>query len=124
VEPTTITAERMAPREPPNPRTMRKNCSDCPDVNELFPFSARVKQYKLLGPNGTIESNTPGTLGGNARLRIYGKLDCASANRALPGYAKHRVFFADAAAAIAAGYRPCGYCMRAEYKAWKASLPG
>jgi methylphosphotriester-DNA--protein-cysteine methyltransferase len=31
-----------------------------------------------------------------------------------------RVFFADEATAIAAGYRPCGACMRAEYRAWKA----
>ena len=35
------------------------------------------------------------------------------------GYVRHRVFFADEATAIAAGYRPCGTCMRAEYAAWK-----
>jgi methylphosphotriester-DNA--protein-cysteine methyltransferase len=33
----------------------------------------------------------------------------------------HRVFFADEATAIAAGYRPCGACMRREYAAWKAA---
>jgi hypothetical protein len=35
------------------------------------------------------------------------------------GYAKHRVFFADETAAIAAGYRPCGICMRERYEHWK-----
>ena len=34
---------------------------------------------------------------------------------------KHRVFFADEAAAIAAGYRPCAVCMRGEYRRWKAT---
>ena len=34
-----------------------------------------------------------------------------------------RVFFADEATAIAAGYRPCAVCMREEYRAWKAAQP-
>jgi methylphosphotriester-DNA--protein-cysteine methyltransferase len=29
------------------------------------------------------------------------------------------VFFADERTAIAAGYRPCGACLRAEYREWK-----
>jgi kynurenine formamidase len=37
----------------------------------------------------------------------------------MPGYAKHRVFFADEPSAIRAGYRPCGTCMKNEYAAWK-----
>lgn len=46
---------------------------------------------------------------------------CPSAIRALPrGYAKRRVFFADEATAIAAGYRPCSVCMRDEYRRWKS----
>ena len=55
-------------------------------------------------------------------MRIYGKLDCYSALRALAsgGYAKHRVFFQDEKTAVAAGFRPCAKCMRAEYKIWKA----
>ena len=32
---------------------------------------------------------------------------------------KYRVFFKDEETAIAAGYRPCGVCMKAEYKRWK-----
>ena len=80
-----------------------------------------VKRYSLVDARGrTVESATPGTLGGNRRLRIYGRLDCGSARRALArGYAEHRVFFADEATARAAGYRPCGVCMRQEYRAWR-----
>jgi methylphosphotriester-DNA--protein-cysteine methyltransferase len=82
--------------------------------------------YTLLGADGRrYESSTPGTLGGNANLRIYGRLDCGSARAALPkGYARHRVFFADEATAVAAGYRPCGNCMRTEYREWKNGQPG
>lgn len=81
-----------------------------------------TKTYRLTGPDGrAYESAVPGTLGGNRKAKIYGRLDCASARRALPsGYAQHRVFFADEATAVAAGYRPCGACMRGEYAAWKA----
>ena len=80
-------------------------------------------EWRLLGSNGRIvSSDTPGLLGGNHRLKIYGRLDCPSALRALPrGYARHRVFFADEATAIAAGYRPCGVCMREEYRRWKSA---
>ena len=62
------------------------------------------------------------TIGGHRGSRIYGQLDCPSALRAIAngGYVKHRVFFADEAEAIAAGYRPCARCMPEEYRAWKA----
>jgi methylphosphotriester-DNA--protein-cysteine methyltransferase len=67
---------------------------------------------------------TRGTLGGHRKTRIYGRLDCPSALRAIArgGYVKHRVFFADEAAAIAAGYRPCARCMPERYKEWKTRL--
>jgi hypothetical protein len=80
--------------------------------------------YKLLDQNGNIYlSETKGTLGGYKPKNIYGRLDCASALRALAkgGYAKHRVFFADEPTAIVADYRPCGICCREEYTAWKAA---
>jgi methylphosphotriester-DNA--protein-cysteine methyltransferase len=69
-------------------------------------------------------SETRGTLGGHRKNRIYGRLDCAGAARwiAKGHYVKQRVFFADEATAIAAGYRPCAGCMPAEYKAWKSRL--
>ena len=77
--------------------------------------------YHFVDSNGnTIESDIPGLLGGNCRLKIYGRLDCPSALRARPrGYARHRVFFVDEATAMAAGYRPCGVCMRSRYRRWK-----
>lgn len=83
------------------------------------------KKYKLLGPEGAYEGSTRGTLGGNSRAEINGRLDCKAANNALPGYAAVRAFFADEAAAIAAGYRPCGQRMRERYRQWKAGgTPG
>ena len=39
-----------------------------------------MKMYKLLGANGELySSETPGTFGGNGKLKIYGRLDCPSA---------------------------------------------
>ena len=83
-----------------------------------------LRTWTLLGSDGLpFESQVPGTLGGNGRARIFGRLDCASARRALRegGYAEHRVFFLDADSARAAGFRPCGTCLRADYAVWKAA---
>ncbi|WP_437737375.1 PD-(D/E)XK nuclease family protein [Sorangium sp. So ce1335] len=87
------------------------------------------KAYWLLGPDGhRYESMTPGTLGGNAKAKIYGRLNCGSALASIrdygESYTRHRVFFADEDAAIAAGYRPCGNCMRARFVAWKEAQHG
>ncbi len=82
-----------------------------------------MKTYTLLGPSGTYTSVTPGTLGGNGQAKIYGRLDCSSAIRALKGgttYQKFRVFF-NQETAVQCGYRPCGTCMKAAYKVWKAA---
>jgi hypothetical protein len=80
------------------------------------------KPYRLSAPDGSAyESNTPGELGGYRKDKIYGRLGCPSAIRALPkGYAKHRVFFKDETAAITAGDRPCGHCLKHRYQVWKA----
>lgn len=78
--------------------------------------------YKLLDKNGKeYLSEEPGTIGGHRKLKIYGRLDCSSAKRyiAKGQYVQHRVFFKDEETAIAAGYRPCGVCMKEEYKKWK-----
>ena len=83
--------------------------------------------YTLLGADGRpYESATPGLFGGHRGTRVYGRLDCPSALRAIApgGYVKQRVFFPDEATAIAAGYRPCGVCLRGEYRAWKAHAAG
>ena len=87
-----------------------------------------MKRYTLIGAdNRPYRSATPGTLGGHRRARVYGSLSCPIATRAIAGggYVAHRVFFADEAAAVAAGYRPCHACLPARYRAWKdhAALP-
>ena len=82
-----------------------------------------MKIYRLTSADGsTFESTAPATLGGYRPKKIYGHLDCPSADRHLANghYRKHRVFFADEAAAIAAGYRPCAKCMPERYAAWKS----
>jgi methylphosphotriester-DNA--protein-cysteine methyltransferase len=83
-----------------------------------------MKRYRLIGADGTpYESATPGTLGGHRATRIYGRLDCPSALRGIErgGYVSHRVFFADEATAVAAGYRPCARCLPERYRTWKAN---
>jgi methylphosphotriester-DNA--protein-cysteine methyltransferase len=71
--------------------------------------------YRLIGPDGReYLSSQPGALGGHRRSKIYGRLDCPSALRAIArgGYVAHRVFFASEEDARAAGYRACKICMR------------
>ena len=80
--------------------------------------------YILLGADGAPhESDVKGQWGGHRRTRIYGRLDCPSALRAIAPrrLRRHRVFFADEATAIAAGYRPCAVCCPDRYQAWKAA---
>ena len=82
-----------------------------------------MKRYELIRADGTTyPSPAPGVLGGHSATRIYGRLDCPSALRAIKrgGYAMHRVFFADEDTAVAAGYRPCARCLPDRYRAWKA----
>ncbi len=84
-----------------------------------------VKKYKLLGADGKVYlSDTAGTYGGNGKLKIYGRLDGPSAIstiRRFPGsYEKSRVFFADEKTALAAGFQPCGNCLREKYKEYMA----
>lgn len=53
------------------------------------------KKYKLIGKDGKpYLSDTKGTFGGHKVSKIYGRLDCPSANRyiAKGKYVKHRVF--------------------------------
>jgi methylphosphotriester-DNA--protein-cysteine methyltransferase len=81
------------------------------------------KTYTLIGADSRpYQSETPGSYGGHRKTKVYGKMDCPAALRAIAkgGYIAHRVFFADEQTAIAAGYRPCGVCMSEEYKKWKS----
>ncbi len=93
------------------------------DENKIF---ETPKKYKLLGADGKIYlSDEKGTLGGNSRNKVYGRLDCPAALRAIKQgdtYIKNRVFFKDEETAITAGFRPCGICMREKYLEWKKNL--
>jgi hypothetical protein len=96
------------------------------DANRRLRMLTLNKTFKLLGPDGEpYESATPGTFGGHRDGKLYGRLDCRAALQAIArgGYVKHRIFFADEATAIAAGYRPCAVCMPEEYAAWKKYQP-
>ncbi len=80
------------------------------------------RTWTLLGRDAKpFESPAAGKLGGHRRTKIYGRLDCPAALRAISrgGYVNHRVFFRDAATARAAGFRPCAVCLPAEYLRWK-----
>ena len=81
------------------------------------------KSYRLIGADGgEYLSASPGRIGGHRRLKIYGRLDCPTAARAIAagGYVASRVFFASEATARAAGFRPCARCLPREYAAWKS----
>jgi len=85
------------------------------------------KLYHLLdSQNRPYDDSQKGRFGGHKGSKIYGRLDCASAQRwiAKGHYLHQRVFFKDEATARAAGYRPCATCMPAAYKAWKAAGNG
>lgn len=82
-----------------------------------------MTSYTLIDASGrTYDSATPGRLGGHRRNKLYGRLDCPSALRAIAagGYVTQRVFFADENVAVAAGYRPCAVCLPGKYRRWKA----
>ena len=82
--------------------------------------------FTLTGRDGLpYQSPVPGAWGGHRRTKIYGRLDCPAALRAIArgGYVRYRVFFADAETAAAAGYRPCATCCPDRYRAWKAARP-
>ncbi|MEV7010788.1 Ada metal-binding domain-containing protein [Streptosporangium sp. NPDC051022] len=83
-----------------------------------------MKTYLLMDADGRLyRSETKGLWGGHRGSKIYGRLDCPAALRAIARgcYVKHRVFFADEATAIAAGFRPCGACCRDRYQIWRTS---
>ena len=86
--------------------------------------ASQDRVWKIVGPDRKFhDSPTPGVLGGHRRTRIYGRLDCPSALRAIArgGYVTHRVFFANEHDAIAAGYRPCAICLPNAYAKWKVT---
>lgn len=54
--------------------------------------------------------------GENRKLKIYGTLSCTSGKRMKR---ENRVFFSSEQEAQQNNYRPCGHCMKTEYKKWK-----
>ena len=54
--------------------------------------------------------------GGNAKLKIYGTLNCKSGKRMKR---ENRVFFGSVGEARERGYRPCGNCLKGDYHKWK-----
>lgn len=58
-------------------------------------------------------------LGGNSKLKIYGRLNCTSGKRMKK---ENRVFFKSEKEAIKHGFRPCVHCMKSQYKKWKNEL--
>ena len=82
------------------------------------------KRYTLTGADGKPYSSArKGTLGGHRGSKVFGRLDCLAARRAIAsgGYLRYRVFFASPAVAMDAGFRPCAVCLPGAYRAWKAS---
>jgi hypothetical protein len=65
--------------------------------------------YTLLGADAAPTRAGP-------RARSAGTLRPSGTGHWTKGYADIRVFFVDEETAIAAGYRPCGNCMRARYR--------
>ena len=59
------------------------------------------------------------SLGGNLKLKIYGKLNCKSGKRMKK---QNRVFFSSEEEAIEHNFRHCGHCMKSKYKTWKNGL--
>jgi methylphosphotriester-DNA--protein-cysteine methyltransferase len=72
-------------------------------------FAVNRKLFQLITDQQVV-------FGGNNKLKIYGTLDCASGKRMKMA---NRVFFTSAKEAVDLGYRPCGHCLKVEYKKWK-----
>ncbi len=71
--------------------------------------SGKAKLHQLIRQKKLV-------LGGNRKLKIYGELRCSSGKRMLR---ENRMFFRSEEEAIAAGFRPCGHCMKDRYRQWK-----
>lgn len=92
-------------------------------MDEFLDSGEIQKTYTLISADKRpYVSITPGTYGGHRKTKVYGRMDCPSAIRALNkgGYVKNRVFFADEQTAIAAGFRPCAVCLPEKYAIWKS----
>ncbi|MGV8964020.1 MAG: Ada metal-binding domain-containing protein [Candidatus Saccharimonadaceae bacterium] len=57
--------------------------------------------------------------GGNKEKKVYGLLSCASGQRLKK---ENRVFFTSKQEALQNNYRPCGHCLKNDYRKWKNGL--
>lgn len=89
-------------------------------VAELPLMVATGSHTRCWAPTALLQRDS-GTFGGHRRQKIYGRLDCPAARRAINagGYVAHRVFFADEPTAVTDGYKPCGACLPAANRRWK-----
>jgi len=71
-----------------------------------------IQLHKLIKEKGI-------TIGGNARLKIYGTLKCCSGKRMKK---ENRIFFKNETEALNEGFRPCGHCMWQQYLIWQKSF--
>ena len=93
-------------------RPQARRCS----TSRARPRGARMS-YTLLGRDGRpyASEGQGGARRRRAARRVYGTMDCPVCAVAACGRGfepKHRVFFLDEETAIAAGFRPCGACLR------------
>src|SRR5262249_10697640 len=80
------------------------------------------RTWRLIGPDGKpYERDVPGALGGHSGGRIYGRVNCPAALRALArgGYVSRRGFFFDEGQAPGPRYPPCGACMPGRDVHWE-----
>ena len=75
------------------------------DINDTE-LRKRIRQREIL-------------TGGNINGKIYGNLNCQSGKRMKR---ENRIFFGSVNEAIENGFRPCGHCLRTEYKNWKQGM--
>lgn len=75
-----------------------------------------IKHSELSSASLKIQiKNKEINLAGNSHLKIYGTLGCKSGKRLKK---ENRVFFKSETAALEAGFRPCGNCLKEEYRKW------
>lgn len=75
------------------------------DINDVE-LHQKIKRKKII-------------FGGNSKLKIYGTLECKSGKRMKK---ENRVFFTSITEIKINKFRPCGHCMRKDYKIWKNGL--
>ncbi len=79
-----------------------------------------IKHIDISNTDLRVEIKTKKVLfGGNQKLKIYGRLHCKSEKRMKR---ENRVFFTTEKEALKNSFRPCGHCMRKEYKKWKSGI--